>query len=156
MLKKVFGRKLSRGGGARKALFRALIRALVISGKITTTKAKAKAIQGEIDRVMTLLKKEDLAARRRLLAILGNDRATLESLAAKYLAATKDRKSGFTRIIALPNRKGDQAKMAILEFVDKAAEIKQAPKEKKAKAVKKVAKPAAKKVVKKITRKAVK
>jgi len=153
MLKRVFGRKLSRGGGARKALFRALVRALVESGKITTTKAKAKAVQGQVDRVMTLLKKEDLSGRRRLLAILGNDKATLESLIEKYQASTKERKSGFTRIIALASRRGDMAKMATLEFVDKAAEIKR---EKKVKvkrekktvkaSVKKTAKPAKKAV----------
>lgn len=149
MLKRVFGKKLSRGGGARKALFRSLIRAMVQSGKITTTKAKAKAIQGQVDRVMTLLKKEDLAGRRRLLAMLGNDRVTLQSLVEKYQVSTKDRKSGFTRIITLANRRGDQATIATIEFVDKAAEIKREKKVKKAKkeTVKK-AKPVSKKAVK--------
>ena len=128
-------RKLSRASGSRKALFRALLRALVENGKIVTTKAKAKAVQKEVDRVMALLKKEAESDRRRLLAILGNDKKTLESLIAKYRETTKDRKSGFTRIIALPQRKGDMAKMATLELVDKAAEVKREKKAKKARVV---------------------
>jgi len=158
MLKKVFGTKLSRGGGARKALFRSLIRAIVISGKITTTKAKAKAIQGKIDSVMALLKKDDLSARRRLLAVLGNDKATLAMLIEKYSVTTKDRKSGFTRMINLPQRKGDRAKIVTLEFVDKMTEIKREKKVKKVKEPKK-AKPtkvATKKETKTVSKKAVK
>ena len=134
-------RKLSRASGSRKALFRALLRALVENGKIVTTKAKAKAVQKEVDRVMALLKKEAESDRRRLLAILGNDKKTLESLIAKYRETTKDRKSGFTRIIALPQRKGDMAKIATLELVDKATEIKHEKKVKTKKVVKKAVKP---------------
>ncbi len=157
MLKKVYGAKLSRGGGARKALFRSLIRAMVQSGKITTTKAKAKAIQGQVDRVMTLLKKDELSTRRRLLAMLGNDKETLVSLIEKYQVTTKDRKSGFTRIISLPQRRGDMAKIATIEFVDKAAEIKREKKVKKAKKTteKKTVKPVAKKTVAKTVKKVV-
>lgn len=153
MFKKVLGKKLSRATGSRKALFRALLKSLVESGKIITTKAKAKAVQREVDRVFALLKKEDMAARRRLLAILGNDKKILESLIAKYAVTTKDRTSGFTRIISLPQRRGDMAKMATLELVDKATEIKH-EKKVKTKKEKKVAaktKPT-KKTTKKVSR----
>lgn len=149
MLKKVFGKKLSRGGGSRKALFRGLVRALVESGKIVTTKAKAKAIQGQIDKIMVLTKKEDQASRRRLLGILGNDKVTFESLIKRYLPSTKERRSGFTRIISLPRRRGDQAETAIIEFVDRPVEIK---KEKKVKKEKKQSKSVSKKSVKKVTK----
>jgi len=74
MRKMVFGKKLSRGKKGREALLRSLVRAVVVSGKVVTTKAKAKAIVGQIDKIVTLAKKGTLDSRRRVLAYLGNDR----------------------------------------------------------------------------------
>ena len=76
MKKRVYGRKLSRERDTRRALFRTLIRALVKYDKIVTTKAKAKAIQGDIDKLVNLAKKDSIQARRRLFASLGNDKVT--------------------------------------------------------------------------------
>lgn len=124
MRKKVFGRKLSRGGGARKALFRSLIKALIFRGKIETTKAKAKAIQPDVDKLITLIKKETIASTKRAVAILGNDEETIGILIKKYLPNLKVRTSGFTRIISLPRRKGDLAEIVTMEMVDKPVEVK--------------------------------
>jgi large subunit ribosomal protein L17 len=118
MRKKVFGRKLSRNRNSRKALFRSLVRALVLEGKIKTTVPKAKAIRPEIDKIMSLVRDGSLAARRRALSKLGNDRVVVATLFEKYANLTKDRSSGFTRIIALPERKGDNAPMAYIEWVE--------------------------------------
>lgn len=119
MRKMVFGRQFSRGKKGRTALLRSLVRALVLSGKITTTKARAKAIQGQVDKYVSHAKKGNLALRRKVLAEMGNSRETVDVLFGKIAPAFKERKSGFTRIIPLPPRKGDQAQMARLEWVEK-------------------------------------
>lgn len=118
MRKMVFGRKLSRGKKSREALIRSLITALVKSGKIVTTKAKAKAIQAQVDKFVTLVKKGTLASRRQAVAFLANDRKTVDFFVSKVVAQFGERKSGFTRLIRLPNRVGDMAEMARLEWTD--------------------------------------
>jgi large subunit ribosomal protein L17 len=117
MYKRVFGKKLSRNTNTRKALFRSLIRSLVAYGKMETTKVKAKAIQGDVDKLFKLVRKDDLSARRLALAKLANDKETVDKL-FKLKPMTTKRTSGFTRIINLPTRKGDNAPMARMEFVD--------------------------------------
>jgi len=116
MKKKVFGRKLSREKDTRLALFRSLMRALVLNGKIKTTKAKAKAIQKSLEKLINLAKKGTLAARRRVYSRLGNDRKTADLIFGTILPAFSAKKSGFTRIINLPERRGDLAKMVRLEW----------------------------------------
>lgn len=122
MRKQVFGRKLSRSRKSRVALFRSLIKALIVNGKITTTKAKTKAIQGQADKIITIAKKADLSARRKALALLGNDRKVNDFLFSKIGPLFKNRQSGFTRMILLPRRRGDNAEMATLEWVEKYVE----------------------------------
>jgi large subunit ribosomal protein L17 len=119
MNKKVFGRKLSRSRPAREALFSALSRAMILSGKIVTTHAKAKAIQGEVEKFVTLAKKGDLSSRRRALSRLDNAKDALEALFANVAPAFAERQSGFTRIISLPRRTGDNAKMVRMEWTEK-------------------------------------
>ena len=114
----VFGKKLSRGKKGREALLRSLIRAIVISGGVVTTKAKAKAIVGQIDKLITLAKKGTLDSRRRVLAFLGNDRETTDRVVNILAPSFSGRNSGYTKIILLPPRKGDGAQMARLEWVD--------------------------------------
>lgn len=119
MRKKIFGRQLSRSRKGRTALIRSLIKALVINGKIMTTKAKAKTIQGQVDKLVTLAKKDTLSARRKVLAYLANDRKVTDFFFIKLVPVFKNRGSGFTRITLLPRRRGDNAEMAILEWVDR-------------------------------------
>ena len=119
MKKMVFGRKLSRGRKAREALFRSLTQALIMRGSITTTKAKAKAIQGDVDKMITLSKKDSVSARRKVSAILGNNRALALTVFEKISKAFANRTSGFTRMILLPRRKGDFAEIARLEWSQK-------------------------------------
>lgn len=121
MNKKVFGRKLSRSRPAREALFSALSRAMILSGKIVTTHAKAKAIQGEVEKFVTLAKKGDLSSRRRALSRLDNAKDALDALFANVAPAFAERQSGFTRIISLPRRIGDNAKMVRMEWTEKIA-----------------------------------
>lgn len=148
MNKHVFGRKLSRSRPAREALFSSLIRALILSGKIETTRAKAKAIQGQAEKMVTLAKKGSINARRKVLAELDNDRKVCDLLFQKVAPAFTSRSSGFTRIIHLSVRRGDAAQMVRMEWTEKVdmAPKKEVKPEKKAKAVKSV------KEVKKLTK----
>ncbi|MEK7526684.1 MAG: 50S ribosomal protein L17 [Patescibacteria group bacterium] len=123
MLKKIFGKKLSRESSTRKALFRSMVRSLVEHGSIKTTQAKAKAVQIEIDRLMKLVKVNTVASKRSAIARLGNDRKTLDALFAKYSVAANQRKGGFTRVINLGPRKGDAAPVVKLEMVDEATKV---------------------------------
>lgn len=118
MKKRVFGRQLSRERDTRRALFRSLVRALVLNGKIKTTKAKAKAVQGLVDQIITLGKDESIAARRKLYSVVGNDRVVEDFIVGKVAPKFTDRKSGFTRIVNLPRRVGDNAKVVRLEWVE--------------------------------------
>ena len=122
MRKMVFGRKFSRGKKGRTALFRSLVRAFVLSGKIVTTKARAKAISGQIDKYVSQAQKGGVSLRRKVLAEMGNDRETINKLFGKIAQTLTGRKSGFTKITLLSRRKGDNAEMAILEWVDKVQE----------------------------------
>jgi len=146
MKKKVFGRQLSRERDTRRALFRALIRALVEHGKITTTKAKAKAIQGRIDKLVNLAKDNSIHSNRRLFAALGNDKITAKAVSEKVVPSLSDRKSGYTRIVNLPRRKGDAAEIVRLEWVKEILEpAKKESKTKKKETVKKKTKETKKK-----------
>jgi large subunit ribosomal protein L17 len=119
MNKKVFGRKLGRSRPAREALFATLIRSMILNGKIETTMAKAKAIQGDLEHMITLAKKADLSSRRRALAYLDNARTVTDLLFTQVGPFFKTRTSGFTRITSLPARHGDNAKMARIEWTEK-------------------------------------
>ena len=119
MRKKVFGKQLSMETGTRRALYRSLVRALALNGSIKTTKAKAKAVQGFIDKLITNAKKEDVSARRRLYARLGNDRGTAILLSEISKNALSDLTSGYTRMTQLPRRKGDLAEVVRLEWTKK-------------------------------------
>jgi large subunit ribosomal protein L17 len=146
MIKKVFGRKLSRNRPAREALFAALTRAMILSGKIVTTKAKAKAVQRDIEKAVTLAKKGTLSARRQAFATLDNAKDATDKL-FNVVAVSFKRTSGYTRIINLGPRKGDNATMVRIEWTEVMNEEPKAPKkEKKVKEVK------AKKATKKATK----
>jgi len=121
------GKKLSRNIKQRQALFKGLIQSLIINEQIKTTEAKAKAIKGLMDNLITKAKKGSLSTRRQVMAFLPNKKA-VHKLFDVIAPRTKDRTSGFTRFIRLGRRRGDNALIAKVEFVDK-----EAPKEKASK-----------------------
>jgi large subunit ribosomal protein L17 len=109
-------RKLSRTQGHKRALFRSLVTAVVLNGKIRTTEAKAKSIKPMIDHMITLGKRGDLHARRQVAAYLTKPEAVsklFDEVAPKY----SDRNGGYTRILKLDVRRGDAAPMALIELV---------------------------------------
>lgn len=155
MNKKVFGRKLSRSRPAREALFASLAQALIMNGNIKTTRAKAKAVVPEVEKMVTLAKKADVVARRKALSMLDNSKKTVNYLFGNVAQAFSNRNSGFTRIISLPRRHGDNAEMARLEWTEKVTVEKEKKEEKKEekKTIKKEEVKSVKKVIKKDTKK---
>ena len=145
MRKKVFGRQFSRSRKAREALFKSLIKEFVLRGRIETTYAKAKSVQGDIDKLALLARKGGVTASRQISAFLSTDRRFVAKL-VKEASSFKERSSGFTRIIRLPARKGDSAQMARIEWTEAIIEVPKKEKESKVTKVPKV--PKAKKEVK--------
>ena len=133
MKKRVYGRKLSRGRGARKALYRSLIKALIDHGKITTTKAKVKSIQSDIDKLITLAKKKSDHSARIVLSKLANDRKRTKVLLDTIVPSMKDINSGYTKITMLPKRRGDAADMATIRWTKDVVEEKKVEEKKVAK-----------------------
>ena len=124
MKKKVFGRKLSRSRPAREALFATLMRSMILSGKVTTTRAKAKAIQGSLEELVTAAKKGGLPGQRKILANLDNAKDALSVMIKKIAPSFANRMSGYTRLISLPRRRGDNAQMVRIEWTEKIEEPK--------------------------------
>jgi large subunit ribosomal protein L17 len=116
-------RKLNRTSSHRKALFMNLSNALIKHEQITTTLPKAKELRPFIEKVITLGKKGDLSSRRKTISILQDEKMTkkvFSILADRYV----DRKGGYTRIIKIGNRFGDNAPTAVIEFIDRDEEAK--------------------------------
>ena len=116
-------RKLNRTSSHRKALFMNLSNALIKHEQITTTLPKAKELRPFIEKIVTLGKKGDLSARRKTISILQDEKMTkkvFDVFAKRY----EVRNGGYTRIIKLGNRFGDNSPTAIIEFVDRDEEAK--------------------------------
>ncbi len=125
------GRILGRTTAHRKALFRNLVTALIRRERIRTTLAKAKELRSHVEKTITLGKKGTLHAKRLARKVVIEKEAFLKlfgSLSERYAK----RNGGYTRIIKIGNRLGDDAPMAFIELVDREGEA-PAPKEKAAK-----------------------
>ena len=108
--------KLGREQNTRKALLRALSESLVLHGHIRTTEAKAKALRVVIEPLITKAKSNDVTAMRVAKKFLYTERAVkklVKEIAPKY----QMRHGGYTRVVKLPARKTDAAKMARIELV---------------------------------------
>jgi len=112
------GFKLGRVTAHRWALFRNLLVALFRHERITTTEAKAKAVRGLADQMVTLAKRESLHARRQVLAMVP-DPLVVKKLFDTIAARFGDRHGGYTRIVKAGTRPGDRAQMVLLELVDR-------------------------------------
>jgi len=121
MRHRVKGKKLDRDTKARKALFKNLITSLILYERIKTTEAKAKAVRGLVDSLMVKAKSGTLQARRMLAAFLVDPKAVdkmMDVLAKRF----GQRKTGFSRIIRLQRRRGDNAQMVQMELMKEPVE----------------------------------
>ncbi len=115
------GRKLGRVRSQRRALFRTILGSLIMEEKIKTTEAKAKEMKAMIDKLINKAKLSKDETKK--VAVLRALRIKIPLMAVKkltgeFLDKFSHRGSGYTRIIKLTPRKGDAAKIAIIEFVD--------------------------------------
>ena len=117
MRHRVGGRKLSRSKDERRRLFTGLVRDLLIHGAITTSVAKAKAVQPVIEKIITKVK-TGKESDQRLVARIITDRSIRQQLIDEVKTRYADRTSGYTRIIKLGLRKSDATHMAQLSLVD--------------------------------------
>jgi large subunit ribosomal protein L17 len=114
---RIDGRKLSRKTGPRMSLYRNLIVSVLRYEQIKTTEARAKEVRGQVEKVITLAKDGSLAARRRIVAELPDEPLVIDKLLNEIAPKYADRNSGYTRIIKLGPRPGDNAPMVQLELV---------------------------------------
>lgn len=117
MRHRVKTKKLGRPVGHRKALKHNLVQSLFEHGRITTTLTRAKAIQADVDKIITKGKKQTLASRRALVQYFPTRSMALK-VDAELATRFSDRQSGYTRILKLGARSVDMAQMGIIEFVD--------------------------------------
>ncbi len=110
------GRKLQLEAAPRKALVRGLLTSLVMHESITTTEAKAKEVAPQFERLVTKAKKGDLHNQRQLRSVLLTEVAS-QKMIYELAPEWKDRNGGYTRIIKIANRRGDNAKMAVIQLV---------------------------------------
>lgn len=118
-------RKLSRNTSHRRALLRNLVTSFLEHGRLMTTLPKAKEVRPLAEKMITLGKRDNLAARRMVHAYLLKDaiaKKVFTTIAPKFA----DRKGGYSRIIKLGNRKGDGADLAIIELLGSELEVKKA------------------------------
>ncbi|MBV8773537.1 MAG: 50S ribosomal protein L17 [Deltaproteobacteria bacterium] len=111
------GRKLNRTSAHRKALFRNLVLALVKHERIRTTDAKAKELRRYAERMVTLGKRGDLAARRLAFSFM-QSRDAVKRLFDEIAPRFKERNGGYTRVVKFGFRRGDAAPLSIIEFSD--------------------------------------
>ena len=116
-------RKLNRTSSHRKILLINLSNALLKHEQITTTLPKAKELRPYVEKIITLGKKGDLQSKRKTISIL-QDEKNMKKVFDIFSKRYKDRFGGYTRIIKLGNRFGDNAPTAIIELVDRDVEAK--------------------------------
>jgi large subunit ribosomal protein L17 len=116
MRHKVTGRSLGRDSGHRKALYRNLVTALLQHEKIVTTEAKAKEVRGMAEKIITLGKQSGLHSYRQALAFV-TDKKVTDKIFSELGPRYKERAGGYTRIVKLEPRLGDNAPMVQLELV---------------------------------------
>ncbi|MCB9655497.1 MAG: 50S ribosomal protein L17 [Deltaproteobacteria bacterium] len=115
-------RKLARSPSHRRALFANMANALIEHGRIQTTDSKAKELKRYAEKLVTLGKKGTLAARRQALAVLRSEAAVAElfgSIAPRFMS----RPGGYTRVLKIGHRHGDNAPVSMIEFVDRGEDV---------------------------------
>jgi len=125
-------KRLSRQSAHRKAVLRNQVKSLIAKEKIKTTVALAKESRRLAEKLITLGKKDTVASRRRAFSILA-DRDLVKILFSELAPRFNARNGGYTRIVRLGNRQGDNASLAILEFTERKIEEKKSKKAKKVK-----------------------
>ena len=124
MRHKVAGKRLNRGNGNRNAMRRTMVNQLFTHERIKTTRAKAQAIRGQAEKLITLAKRGNAADEaqmihaRRLAASRMGDPEMVKKLFDDIAPRYEDRPGGYTRILKLGPRYGDSAEMVLIELIE--------------------------------------
>ena len=110
-------KKLNRNSKQRKALFKSTTASLILNGEITTTEIKAKIVKRLIDKLITKAKKDTLQSRRLIHSFFNNKQVT-STLVDKIVPQLNNRTSGYTRLVRVGKRRGDNSMMTTIKFVD--------------------------------------
>jgi len=110
-------RKLNRETRIRRSILSGLTKDCILHEKVETTEERAKEVRKFVDKMITYAKKGDLMSRRKALAFLENDKEEIKKLFDELSIRYKDRNGGYTRIIKLKERRGDDALIVSLELV---------------------------------------
>ena len=111
------GKRLGRNSSHRSAMMRNMVTSLLDHEKITTTDARAKELRKIVERMITLGKRGDLHARRQAMQVI-RDRKVVGKLFEMVAPRYKERPGGYTRIIKLGTRLGDNASLSLIELVE--------------------------------------
>ena len=121
-------RKLGRDNKHRRSMLATLTKQVINNESITTTETRAKEVRKFVDKMITYGKRGDLVSRRKALAFLHNDTAAVEKIFNDLAKRYENRNGGYTQILKVAERRGDDELIVILKLVDEAK-----PEEKKSK-----------------------
>ena len=110
-------RKLGRDNKHRRSMLANLTKDVIMNERITTTETRAKEVRKFVDKMITYGKNGSLVSRRKALAFLHNDTEAVKKVFDELAPRYKDRNGGYTRILKLSERRGDDALEVILELV---------------------------------------
>ena len=127
----VYGKHLGRDKNQRTALFRGLIRSLVLEGSIITTEAKVKAIKGMVDKIFTKAKNGDIASQNVIVKTIPQKEVVKKIM--ELSKNIKDRNSGFCQTVRLGTRQGDGAMMMKMSIIGQSSAVSLQPSDKEIK-----------------------
>ena len=114
-------RKLGRDNKHRRSMLATLSKEVIMNEEITTTDTRAKEVRKFVDKLITYGKKGDLGSRRRALAFVHNDKEVVDKVFNELAGRYAKRNGGYTQILKLDERRGDNALMVVLRLVDRPA-----------------------------------
>ena len=125
-------RKLGRDNKHRRSMLSTLTKHVIVNESITTTETRAKEVRKFVDKMITYGKKGDLVSRRKALAFLNNDKEIVSKVFDDLAKRYENRNGGYTQILKLGERRGDDSLMVILKLVEEPVKVeekaKKAPK----------------------------
>lgn len=111
-------RKLGRDNKHRRSMLATLTKQVILNESITTTETRAKEVRKFVDKMITYGKKGDLVSRRKALAFLHNDKEVVDKIFNDLAKRYENRNGGYTQILKLGERRGDDSLMVILKLVE--------------------------------------
>ncbi len=117
-------RKLGRDNKHRRSMLSTLTKQVILNESITTTETRAKEARKFIDKMITYGKKGDLVSRRKALAFLNNDKEVADKIFNDLARRYENRDGGYTQILKLNERRGDDSLMVVLKLVDETEKVK--------------------------------